>query len=267
MSGRLGALAAAVTDEVRARSRRAILLAVGAGLLANFALGASILPIAYTTNLLLGYGLFLGTFAIVLAAVLLQQFGGSLGDALAVGGWSRLEAEARWRALGAGRIPRSPAEAQKWLSDHPDPEALQPLRFAAMLLTDDVAGARAALETYPLDTAYERFGAKADRWALDFAEGALPDLAGVEARAAELTDPHEQRQAAASLAILRAHAALARGNDWVPPMAAARPLVGEAADGIIGARYVLPAWTMPVAIAAALIGVALLFGRLTGVWS
>jgi hypothetical protein len=267
VSGRLGALAAAVTEDVRRRSRRAILLAIGAGLLANFTLGASILPSAFTTNLLLAYGLFLGAFAIVLAAGLLQQFGGTFGDALAVGGWSRLEAEARWRRLGAGRIPRSPAEALKWLSDHPDPAALQPQRLAALLLTNDVAGARATLETYPADTVYERFGAECDRWALDFVEGAMPDFAHVEALAAEITDPHHQRSAAASMAILRAHAAVAEGRDWVPPLAATRPLVGDAADGIIGARYVLPSWTMSVAIAALLIGVALLFGRLTGVWS
>jgi len=266
VSGRLAALATAVTDDVSRRSRRAFLLALGAGLLANFALGASILPSAFTANLLLAYALFLGVFAMVLAAVLLQQFGGQFGDALAVGGWSRLEAEARWRGLGASRIPRSPAEAQKWLRDHPDPDALQPQRFAALLLAGDLAGAKATLETCPADTAYERFGIESDRWALDFVEGAIPDLARVEALAAEISDPHEERHAVTTMAILRAHVALAEGSEWVPKMAAVRPLVGDAADGIIGARYVVPAWTMSMAIAALLTGGALVLGRLTGVW-
>lgn len=77
MSGRLAALATAVTGEVSRRSRRAFLLALAAGLLANFAFGASMLPSEFTANLLLAYALFLGAFAIVLAAVLLQQFGGT----------------------------------------------------------------------------------------------------------------------------------------------------------------------------------------------
>lgn len=266
MSGRFGALAAVVTGEVQRRSNRAFLLALGAGLLATFALGASVLPTEITSNLLVSYGVFLGAFGLTLLALLYAQFGGQFGDALAVAGWARLEAEDRWRRLGAGRIPRSPAEATAWLQQHGDLTTLQPQRLSAHLMAGDLAGARGALATYPLATPYERFDAVNDRWFLDFMDGELPPLDEVETMAAALQDADERRQAIVATATLRAHAAVAENRDWVAPVAAVRGELGDAGSGIIGARYILPAWTMLMAISALLVGGALLLGRLTGVW-
>ena len=266
MTGRLGALSAALTGEVNARSRRAFLIALGAGLLASFALGASVLPIELTSNLLISYGVFVGAFAISLAALLFQQFGGEFGDALAVAGWARLEAEDHWRKIGAGRIPRSPKEAADWLAHHADPSTFQAQRVSVLLMVGDVAAARAALETVPQDTPYERFDVASDRWLLDFLEGEVPPLTPLEAAAAELHNDHERRLAKAGVATLRAHSAAVEGRDWVPSFAGIRPELGTAAAGIVGARYVVPQWTALVAISGALIGGALVFGRLTGVW-
>ena len=265
-SARFGALAAVVTGDVKRRSN-GFLLALGAGLLASFALGASVLPTEITSNLLVSYGVFLGAVGAALLALLYRQFGGEFGDALAVAGWARLEAEDRWRRLGAGRIPRSPAEATAWHRQHADPTTLQEQRLSAYLMADDPAGARAALAAYPMTTPYERFDAVNDRWLLDFTDGELPPLDEVEAMAAALQDPGERRQAIVATATLRAHVAVAEGRDWAAPVAAVRAEVGEAASGIIWARYILPAWTWLMAISALLVGGALLFGRLTGVWS
>ena len=265
-SARFSALAAVVTSEVQRRSRRAFLLAVGAALLASFALGASVLPTEITANLLVSYAVFLGAFALALLALLYRQFGGEFGDALAVAGWARLEAEDRWRRLGAGRIPRTPAEATAWLQQHDDPTTLQQQRLSAQLVAGDLVTVRVGLATYPMDTPYERFDAANDRWFLDFMDGELPPLADLEAMAAALRDPAERRQAIVATATLRAHAAVADGRDWVAPVAAVRDVVGDAASGIIWARYILPAWTMLMAISALFVGGALLFGRLTGVW-
>jgi hypothetical protein len=266
VSGRLGALGAAFTSEVATRSRRAFLLALAAGLLAAFALGASVVPIEISANLLIAYAAFLGAFALTLAAVLYQQFRGEFGDALAVAGWARLDADQRWRRLGAGRIPRSPAEAQRWLREHPDPLTLQPQRLSSSLLAGDLDGARAALGAYPLETPFQRFDAVSDRWFLEFLEGQLPPLDDVEAAASNLEDEADRRQAAVAIATLRAHTAVAQGADWVRPVASVRPVLADAAGGIIAARYIIPAWTASVAIAALLIGIALLFGRISGVW-
>lgn len=266
MNGRFGALSAAVQAEVQRRSRRAFLLALGAGLLAVFSLGASILPEGFVTNLWLSYAVFLAVFGATLALVLVQQYGGAFGDALAVAGWARLDAEERRKAAGAGRIPRSPAEARSWLAAHPDSGTFQAPRLSAQLMAGDLAAARATLATYPSDTALGRFERLDDGWFLDFLEGGTPDLAPLRAAADALTTEEERSFAAVVIATLQAHAAVAAGADWIAPLATVRERLGNRAGGIVGARYVAASWTLTMAIASVLVGVALLVGRATGVW-
>ncbi len=105
MTDRRNHLATVVQEEVYRRVRRSFLVALGASLLAAFALGGSLVPIAIAGNLLMTYGLFLAVFGTTLAVMLVTQFGGEFGDALAVVVWARLRTEDRWRELGAGRIP------------------------------------------------------------------------------------------------------------------------------------------------------------------
>jgi hypothetical protein len=266
VTDRFGALGAAMQSEVHVRGRRSFLLAIGAALLAAFALGGSIVPIAIAGNLVITYAVFLAAFGGTLAAALLWQFSGGLGDALAVAGWGRLQAEERRRELGAGRIPRNAAEARAWLASHPDPSVLQPHRVGAYMVAGDLAAARDALASCPAETAYERFDKRADAWFLDFLEGAMPPLDEVESAAEAVTEPEQRVTAVVTLATLRAHREAVAGGDWIAPLAAARPLVGTRADGIVGSRYVSASWTMMMAIAAAMIGGGLLVGRLTGVW-
>jgi hypothetical protein len=266
VSDRFGALPGAFSAELQRRVRRAFLLALGAGLLAVFALGASILPGALSTDLLLSYALFLATFAGSLALFLLRELGGPFGDALAVAHWARRDAEERRAAVGAGRIPRNHAEARAWLAAHPDPEALQSQRLSAQVMAGDLAAARATLATYPSDTAFDRFERLDDGWFLDYLEGGEPSLATLEEAAAELTDERQRTFAAVIIGTLRAHAAAASGGDWISPLARERPRLGEQAAGFVGSRYVLFTWTVLVAIASGLVGVALTVGRATGVW-
>jgi hypothetical protein len=266
VSGRLGALAAALSAEVQHRSRRAFLLALGGGLLAVFALGASVLPSGIASNLLLVMGVFLAVFGASLALLLIQAFGGAFGDALAVAGWARLDADERRKAEGAGRIPRSPAEARAWLSAHPEPATFQSHRLSAQILAGELDAARATLATYPSATPLDRFEMLDDGWFLDFLEGEDPDLAPLAAAADQLTVEPERTFAAVIVATLRAHAAVAAGGDWVAPLAAERPRLGERAAGIVGGRYVAASWTLMMAGASVIIGFALLVGRATGVW-
>jgi hypothetical protein len=266
VSERFGALPGAFSAEMQRRVRRAFLLALGAGLLAVFGLGASVLPEAFSTNLLLAYALFLATFAISLALLLLREFGGPFGDALAVANWARRHAEERRAEIGAGRIPRNPAEAHAWLAAHPDPDAFQPQRLSAQVMAGDLAAARATLATYPTATAFDRFEMLDDGWFVDFLDGADPPLEPLEEAAAELTDERQRTFAAVIIGTLRAHAAAAGGGDWIAPLASERRRLAEQAAGFVGSRYVLISWTVLVAIASALVGVALAVGRATGVW-
>ena len=267
MSGRLGALSAAISAETSRRVTRAILIAAGAGLLADFALGASILPDGIAGNLLIAYGIFLATFGISLGLLLLQGFSGPFGDALAVAAWARLDAEERRKAAGAGRIPRSPAEARAWLASHEDRGRFQAPRLSVQIMAGELAAARETLATYPHATALERFEAVDDGWFLDFLDGEAPSLAPLEAASGELTEEGERSYAAVVIATLRAHLAVAEARDWIQPLAAERGRLGDRASGIVGARYVAASWTMVMAAASAMIGVAMLVGSATGIWS
>jgi len=266
VSGRLGALAAAMSAEVNRRSRRAFLIALGAGMLAVFGLGASILPDAFTTNLLLAYGLFVAVFGIALALSLIQGFSGPFGDALAVAGWARLDAEERRRSAGGGRIPRSAGEASAWLAAHADKPALPSHRFSAQILAGELPAARETLGAYPEATPLERFEILDDGWFLDFLEGRVAELAPLDAAARELPTEQERTFAAVAIATLRAHAAAVAGSDWILPLAAERPRLAELGDGIVGARYVVASWTLTMALTSVMVGFALLVGRATGVW-
>jgi hypothetical protein len=265
VTSRLGALSAAFSAELFRRVRRAFLLSLGLAMLAVFALGASILPDAYATNLLLAYGVFLAVFGGALAVTLLRELGGPFGDALAVALWSRREAEQNRRAAGAGRILRNPEEARAWLAAHPG-HGMPAARLSAHVMAGDLVAARATLDTYPIATTSDRFEILDDRWFLDFLEGGMPSLDPLEAAATEIEDPRERTFAAVMVATLRAHAAAASGADWVSPLAGERARVGDRAGGIVGARYVVVSWTLLMAIASALVGVALGVGRISGIW-
>ena len=267
MTDRRNLLVAAFDAEVHARSRRAFLVALGASVVGGFALGASVLPIEIGGDLLLSYGVFLAVFGAVLCVMLVTQYGGDFGDALAVAVWARLHAEDEWQRLGAGRIPIGREQAEAWLAAHPDEATLRAQRLSAQLSAGRLEEARRTLETYPTATPYQRFDQAVDGWILDFVEGRQPALNEVEALAREIDSPDERMVAESSLALARAYLAVATGGDPMAVLAAARPELGDRAAGLVGSRYVLRTWTIVMTIAAGLVGVALLVGRATGVWS
>jgi hypothetical protein len=260
-------LATVVQEEVYRRVQRSFLVALGAALVAAFALGGSFVPIAIAGNLLVVYGLFLAIFGIALAAMLVTQFGGEFGDALAVVVWARLRTEDHWRERGAGRIPVGPEPAKAWLAAHPDEASLPPQRLSAQLSAGLLDDARLTLARYPTTTPYERYDRAADGWFLDFIEGNEGSFDVVDAAAAAIDTGDERRLAAANRALMRAHVAAAHGHDPYPALAAARPQLGDHAAGLVGSRYVMRPWTFLMVVAAILMGVALLVARLTGVWS
>lgn len=266
MTDRRNHLATVVQEEVYRRVRRSFLVALGASLLAAFALGGSLVPIAIAGNLLITDGLFLAVFGTTLAVMLVTQFGSEFGDALAVVVWARLRTEDRWRELGAGRIQIGSTQALAWLAAHPDEASLPAQRLSAQLSAGMIGDARRTLARYPTTTPYERFDQAADGWFLDFVEGTERPIEAVDAAAATIDTDDERRLAAANRALMHAHVAAAAGQDPYPALAAVRPQLGDQAAGLVGSRYVTRPWTFLMVVAAGLMGVALLVGRVTGVW-
>jgi len=252
--------------EVQRRTRRAFVIALGLGLLAVFALGASFLPMSLSADLLISYGVFLAVYAVALALVLLRDFGHELGDALAVVIWARLDAEEHSKRLTGAKIPVGHAAAAAWLARHGDTPDLAPQRMVAHILTGDLEGARATLNHYPTTTPHQRFELASDRWFVDFVSGDDPSLAAVEAAEEEVVDPEDRARAAASVATLRAHGLAAAGGNWLHALASGRAAVGDRANMLVVSRMLMPTWTIYMASAALLIGIALLVGRVTGVW-
>jgi hypothetical protein len=253
--------------EVPYRARQATLVAVVAGLIATFALGASLLPEALTSDLLLGYIVFLLVYGAVLALALLRVTAGSYGAAVSVGAISHNGTlRARREATGEAKPPTTPIEAVAWLARHPEDEGIYPQRLSTQVLAGDLAGARESLSRYPRATAFERYWLEADAWFLDVLEGRPTDLAAVQTEVEAVTDPALRAHAESGLAVLRAHEAVTAGRDWIAPMAAVHDRVAPFADDSWRIPMVVRLWTWHMAIAAAFIGAALLFARLIGVW-
>ena len=264
---RYWALYRSAAEEWPRRLRRAILVACLAALLAVFAFGASVLPSAVTGNLLLGYLVFLAFFGVVLALSLLYQTGGDYRRALTVGEFARQNAWREWaETVGDERPPLSAEEAAAWLTSHDGPE-LAAQRAYAHLLTGDVDTARALLPRYPNGTDHERFEREADEWVMDFMDGRAGPLEPLERAAAAIEDPDRRAAALVGSAIRRATAAHAAGGDWIAPMAEAYPLVAGRVTDEWRVGVIVRVWTIGMVAASLMIGAALLFGRLTGVWS
>lgn len=111
----------------------------------------------------------------------------------------------------------------------------------------------------------ERYWRAADEWFLDVLDGRLPPLDAVEAELAGVEDPAKRAHAESGLAVLRAHRELLSGRDWVAPLAAARHRVEGYVDDTLRIKLIVRAWTTFMALAAGMIGVALLVGLASGI--
>ena len=259
-------LSRTVTAELGGRTQRAFLVAMVLGLVAIFALGASPLAEVVGTSLLLSYAIFLGVFALVLALGLLRATGGQLGRALTVAEVARATTEAEWREVAGIGIPHDPAVAKRWLETNPETDANRHQRLSAQVRCLDLAAARDTLSRYPRTTSYERWYAAADGWFIDFIEGAFPDPGPVEEIVPTIEQPELRNRAEAGVATMRAHLAAARGGDWLSALAGPAGRIDTTAGQGIRAKLIVINWTIPMAIAAGLVGLALLVGRLSGIF-
>jgi hypothetical protein len=252
--------------ELGSRVQRAFLVATVLGLVAIFALGASPLADVVGTSLLLSYAVFLGVFAIVLALALLRATGGQLGRALAVAEVGRAATEAEWREVAGIGIPTDPDVAKRWLEANPETDANRHQRLSAQVRCLDLAAARDTLTRYPRTTPFERYDAAIEEWFIEFIAGELPDPHPIEEIVATIEEPDLRSKADAGVATMRAHLAAARGGDWLAELAAPFHRIDTSSAQGIRAKLIVINWTVPMAIAAALVGLALLVGRLSGIF-
>ncbi|HEX6140364.1 MAG TPA: hypothetical protein VF013_07895 [Candidatus Limnocylindria bacterium] len=261
------ALRDAVLAEGQRRQRRAVLLPALGALLAVFAFGASVLPDWITGNLLLGYLLFLAAYALLALLVLLRVYGGDYRRAVSVGELARAASERHWHERTGATAPMTPQAASDWLASHPDDAALPEETAYARLMTGDLDGMRRAVALYPRDSDADRYLVASELAVLDMLEGRPADVEHVADLAAAVSDPERRASAVASAAVLRAHVAVLAGRDWIAPLASAHPAVQEHLDEGWRVRVIVASWTVQMAIVAGLIGLALLVGRVTGVWA
>ena len=266
----LSHVAATVGAEWNRRLRRALLISTVAGLLAVFVLGASALPAwlsaAVTYDLRIAYFVFLAVYGVTLALLLIRATADPYGAALWTAEVSRVGTLAEWeRVTGEREPPRNPGAAEAWLVSHPEAEGSQPQRLMVQIYAGDLAAARETLSRYPTGTPFERYWRAADEWFLDVLEGRLPPLDAVEAEVAAVEDPAQRAHAESGVAVLRAHRELLSGREWVAPLAAARPSVEGYVDDTLRIKMIVRAWTTFMALAAGMIGLALLVGIASGI--
>ena len=228
------------------------------GLVAGVLAGGIVAPLVTTTLTLLGaLGGFIDDSRVPWAEILwtltfalVMPFAGALAyarwqprdlrDAAASYLWLAQEAEARWRSTtGRATVPRDEAGMREFLqTTAPTPENAGE-RFGMWLALLDIAQARAAVAEMPRETPSERFGHASATWLTAFVAGdtTAPGFDDLETLAHEIDDPDERREALATVGLQRARAALDAGGDWRAPLAAVRPRLYTAPDGIY-ARFV-----------------------------
>jgi hypothetical protein len=264
---RYSALRDAVLAERERRLKRAVSTSTILALLAAFAFGASVLPVAVTGNLVMGYLLFLVVQGIALALVLIRTSGGEYAKALMVGEFARRASYASWKeATGEDVPPLSPQVAADFLARRGDDDELLMQRLHAQINAGDRAGAHATLARYPRETPEQRYAHASDTWFLAFLDGSDAPPDEVAALAAELEDEVKRIRAATAIASLRAFLAAAHGDDWIGPMAEPYPLVAGRISDDWRLPSVVRTWVVTMAITSALIGAALLFAGWTGAW-
>jgi hypothetical protein len=264
---RYWALRDAVLAERERRQKRAVLTSTLVALLAAFTFGASVLPVAVTGNLVLGYLLFLVVQGTALALVLIRTSGGEYRKALIVGEFGRRASYASWKeATGEDAPPLDPQAAADFLARHGEDDELLMQRLHAQINAGDRAGAHATLARYPRETPEQRYAHASDAWFLGFLDGSDAPPDAVAALAAELEDEDKRIRAAAAVAALRAFLAAARGVDWIGPMAEPYPLMAGRITDDWRLPYVVRTWVVTMAITSALVGAALLFARWSGAW-
>jgi hypothetical protein len=155
-------------------------------------------------------------------------------------------------ASAAVNIPTEPEAAAQWLATQPDTLRLLPLRFEMLLLIRDFEGARAVIDRFPRESAFDEYR-RADALAtVDEQQYGRSDVQQMRDALARVPRGIDRAEAAASLAVFEARQLVGRG-DWREPLVRARPEIPGSDLEILTRdmgwpifRYLFPRVVLPV---------------------
>ena len=230
---RIGALAVAF----RRAFRSPLIVANTAGAVAGFVVIIVARQPALDLPLIFWAPAAVATFAVVACGILPFLVRGRGRAALETFAWIGRWDAIRWRDVTGVRPAASPEQARDWLEANPvrgDAPPLQRLaRIEPLLMVGDVAAARKIVAGLPVSSPWDRFETQYQRAFVDFTGGQRVDPRPLVAAAEALTDEEERLRAMALVAVGKARLELMAGHDWIAPLADARPVIGQYADGVL----------------------------------
>ena len=145
--------------------------------------------------------------------------------------WLHRQAAAEWRADTSSRMPRNKFEAGDWLGRHSETDVAPDCWAAALLMAGRFDEARERIARLPAETPGQLHRRLDLEQAADAAEGRPFDTA---AAVAAISSDREASaaQRTADIANHEAIAAVGRGLDGLPILAAARPALGRLPFGL-----------------------------------
>jgi hypothetical protein len=141
--------------------------------------------------------------------------------------WLAMLAEARWRTQLGTTVPRTAPAQRAFLDATPVTPATANELGSIWLALGDLDTARDVYARMPASTPAERHDQAAARWLVDFVGGDDGDLASLDALLAQAGDDEGRLERHVELAVDASRVALAHRGDWVAPMAAVRPSLGD----------------------------------------
>ena len=143
----------------------------------------------------------------------------------------------RVAALTGQNVPTTPKAAEAWLAQVPDSEVVRWARAEVLVLAGRLEEAKAAADTLPVATPWQRFEKASTLELVDWARGGGGDHTDLEAALAEISpvDSDEHLRGEVALATARVRAAMSAGQpaegDRLEPFLAVRERLGPRADG------------------------------------
>jgi hypothetical protein len=124
---------------------------------------------------------------------------------------------------------------RRWLERVPDRPEIRWARAEVVLLTGDVAGARALVERMPTPTDRDRFAQHSLLTYVDWVAGSNPDFEALRVEAETVGAPGspERLVARGQSIVARAREVAASGGDWMAPLIALRDEVGSRAEQLM----------------------------------
>ena len=141
----------------------------------------------------------------------------------------------RWIDTTGTRVPATVSAMRRWLERNPERPETRWARAQVLILTGDLAEARAVVERMPIETAWDRFEQESLRIYIDWVEGGDPDFDALRAKAEMVGEPGSaERLAARGEAVIAvARDAAASGGDWMAPLIALRDEAGPVAGRLL----------------------------------